>query len=163
MSKAAACFGADSLTVAGGKICWLSGACDDIVLGRIPLKRQPASRDRPVGRFAMRALSVLWRFVISSMASGCSAATCKSIRDGPSGLRLPCSQLRRVATLIPIRAANLSWDRPYRSRIFLTSDSGNSVLREGFILPFIIAAPCLTLSSNSSNSSFFIAIPEFVS
>ena len=98
-------------------------------------------------------------FVISSIASGCLAATRSKTRDGPSGFRRPCSQLRSVATLIPIREANLSCDRPYCSRIFRTSDSGNSMLREGFALPFMIAAPCLTLSSNSTNSSFFINIP----
>jgi len=95
-------------------------------------------------------------FVISSIASGCLAVTRSKTRAGPSGFRRPCSQLRSVATLIPIREANLSCDRPYCSRIFRTSDSGNSMLREGFALPFMIAAPCLTLSSNSTNSSLGI-------
>src|SRR4030042_6986057 len=95
---------------------------------------------------------------ISSNASGCVAATLNNTRAGPSGFRRPCSQLRRGATLIPIRVANLSCDRPYCSRIFLTPDSGNSKVRKGFTVPFIIALPCFTLSSSSLNSSFFIGI-----
>ena len=40
------------------------------------------------------------------ITSGCLAATRSDTRAAPSGFRLPCSQLRRVATLIPIRLAN---------------------------------------------------------
>src|SRR5262249_35678043 len=46
----------------------------------------------------------------SHTASGCRAATCSRTRAGPSGCRRPCSQLRRVPTLIPIRAANSRWE-----------------------------------------------------
>ena len=45
------------------------------------------------------------------------------------------------------------------SAYFRTSDLWNSMLREGFALPFMIATHRLTLSSNSTNSSFFINIP----
>jgi len=48
----------------------------------------------------------------SSIASGCVEATRNKTLAGPSGLRLPCSQFRNVATLIPIRAANLFCDNP---------------------------------------------------
>jgi len=44
----------------------------------------------------------------SIIASGCVEATRSKTLAGPSGLRLPCSQFRNVATLIPIRAANFS-------------------------------------------------------
>ena len=37
-----------------------------------------------------------------SKTSGCFAATINRTFAGPSGLRLPCSQLRSVETLIPI-------------------------------------------------------------
>jgi hypothetical protein len=42
----------------------------------------------------------------STMALGFSAATISSARAGPSGLRRPCSQFCRVATLTPIIYAN---------------------------------------------------------
>lgn len=38
----------------------------------------------------------------SATARGLRAATRRSARAGPSGVRRPCSQLRRVATLMPI-------------------------------------------------------------
>ena len=94
----------------------------------------------------------------SSKASGCFSATCSNMRAGPSGLRRPCSQLRSVAVLIPMRIANLSCERPYWSRIFFTSDSAKVKVRAGFIVRLIIAPPCFTLLRSSSKSSFFIGI-----
>jgi hypothetical protein len=45
-----------------------------------------------------------------STASGCSAATRRRTRAGPSGARRPCSQFRTVAALIPSNAANFACD-----------------------------------------------------
>ena len=42
----------------------------------------------------------------SHTASGCFAATCRRMRSGQAGVRRPCSQLRRVLTLMPSSAAN---------------------------------------------------------
>ena len=114
-----------------------------------------ARRRGPAGWILFSAVLLLAR---SSRASGCFSATCSNIRAGPSGLRRPCSQLRSVAVLIPMRIANLSCERPYCSRIFLTSDSAKVKVRAGFIVRFIIAPPCFTLLRSSSKSSFFIGI-----
>src|SRR6185312_4710814 len=43
---------------------------------------------------------------VSNTASGCILTAHRSTLALPSGLRRPCSQFRRVATLIPIRAVN---------------------------------------------------------
>src|SRR5437016_311935 len=52
---------------------------------------------------------------------GCRAAMRSNARAGPSGMRLPCSQLRSVCTLIPRARANASWDSPVKRRRAATS------------------------------------------
>lgn len=47
----------------------------------------------------------------SSRISGCLIAMAISIRAAPDGSRLPCSQLRSVARLIPSKLAKASWLR----------------------------------------------------
>src|SRR5947209_5622704 len=79
-------------------------------------------------------------------------------RAAPWGLRRRCSQLRRVAGLMPRRAENLCWERPNRSRIAQTSGSSSLNARLGLAAPFKIRPPSLMLSANSSKSSFFICI-----
>ncbi len=57
----------------------------------------------------------------SATAPGFSAATFRRARAGPSGVRRPCSQLRRVATLTPIMRANSDCDLSSLMRIALMS------------------------------------------
>ncbi len=57
----------------------------------------------------------------SCTISGCRAITASSVRAGPSGVRLPCSQSRTVATFNPNTRAKLACVRPSRLRIGSTS------------------------------------------
>jgi len=50
------------------------------------------------------AYAAVWR--LSRMILGCRAAMRSSAIAGPSGVRRPCSQFRRVCTLIPMARAN---------------------------------------------------------
>ena len=103
---------------------------------------------------------------------GCNARIAYSVsvsrirsnaRAGPVGFLRPCSQFLSVDGFTPISMANLSCDRPVRSRITRTSGSGYSKTREALAFPCITASACFTLASNSSNSSSFIVttFPQF--
>ena len=55
-------------------------------------------------------------FTFSRMMRGCRAAIRSNPIAGPSGCRRPCSQFRRVCTLIPIACANCGCERPTNRR-----------------------------------------------
>jgi len=76
---------------------------------------------------------------------------------GPVGERRPCSQFCSVSALIPKTAANLDCDMPSFPRTFTMSVLGFiSNTRAGLSWPFSMARACITLSSNSAKSSFFM-------
>ena len=75
-------------------------------------------RGKPrIARGAIRATTYRALPSTAKAASGASSMTLKSARAGPRGERLPCSQLRRVSTGTPIRAAKAAWVRPVRVRM----------------------------------------------
>lgn len=74
---------------------------------------------------------------------------------GPSGVRLPCSQLRSVATLTPIISANSACDALSFSRTLFTSAERNVVTRAGLSLPrriFLRAAPIVRCARENLNN-----------
>lgn len=96
---------------------------------------------------------------VSKTAFGYFAATQRSTRAAPSGLLLPCSQLRSVAGLIPSSSANFCCVSPRCRRIADTFGLSIRNSRPGAFLPRKTAPPCSMLVSNSSNVSFFIGAP----
>ncbi len=95
----------------------------------------------------------------SQTASGCLAATCRSTRAGPSGIRRPCSQLRSVFTLIPSRAANPSCDSRYVARRRFTFGPSTTKAREAAVSPRRMAPPWRTLAMSWSNNRSFTRTP----
>jgi len=104
-------------------------------------------------RFELAALTT------SRTASGCLATIRRRILALPSGFRRPCSQLRRVAGLMPMRAANFDWLKRYLFRTALTSGSPKWDAREGLLWPRRMAPPSRTLSRSSSKRSRFMGTP----
>jgi hypothetical protein len=92
----------------------------------------------------------------STTAFGFLAATRRSASAGPSGVRLPCSQLRSVATLTPIMRAKCVWDAPSLALTARTSAGRNAVIRDGFSVPRRIRPACRTPVSSSSKAVCFI-------
>ena len=78
---------------------------------------------------------------------------------GPSGVRRPCSQLRRVATLTPIMRANSVCDALSFSRTDFTSAGRKVVTRAGFMMPRRIFPACRMLVSSSWNDLSFMWTP----
>ncbi len=85
----------------------------------------------------------------SITASGFFAAIRSKASAGPSGVRRPCSQLRKVATLTPIMSANSLCEAPSLARTAFTSVGRKAVILPAFIRPLRMRPACRTLATSS--------------
>ena len=89
--------------------------------GSSPAPRPAVSPDSEAPRAHADVARQPARARFSRSTLGCRAAMRSSARAGPSGMRLPCSQLRSVCTLIPRARANVSCDSLVKRRRAATS------------------------------------------
>ncbi len=85
-----------------------------------PVGRSRASRPGTAGTQAARTR-------LSRRIFGCLAAILSNARAGPSGCRRPCSQLRKVCTLMPKAFENPCCERPTKRRSWTMSSPDSNL------------------------------------